>query len=1211
MERKKRKKTTENNKSVLFLNLPIKDTSEDAIGLAAYADSISNALDKGAQTIAVTSSFGMGKTSVIELLRERRQQKKHESIIKVPMWTKLADCSCNGDTINMHRNFVYQIARQINQRRGAYVIRRLSSNYRLLKVHTNRTVNWTLIIISIVCFLSSFLCNSSNELISKIPIITKYGKTISNWAAIIGLISFAISITKSEIVFSNGKDEKRVIEADDIIDLYYNEILQHQCRPMLFLRKMFLNRDYNKHYIVIVEDLDRSNDCESVKSFLKEIRKYYVPSFQNSDPKTRFKNKLTIIINIKPESILDNKDNTATKDDTPEPDSLYDKVFDYTINIPTINIDDYETILESLLQKQKENLYSLGLSEKNSTISLPGIQWLIREPKVGLREIKNRLNRAILLYLSLKERFPKGNITFERCAVVAFLTTAYETDFYNTKDDAYQKIVDWGLKNKFDFNRSDNPCKEILKGCDDHYIDEVSNLVKVGLIDGGYRAYFYNYPKKSKIYSIEENEIQGILLYNREATNLDNAVKVVEEAGSSIIDASLSRIKQLGLFLPEVVFQSARLYEAVIKRSFDWAVGWMKQRDTSVVATEKTISQILQVLHFDSRRLSYNSFHAQEFVNLWEKMFTESQLMNLRFQICKAFPDEILWYKRLFFGHHSIVRKEELDTIPLSVGIELIDINNHEFTTDYIQYTTERYSNTENTESLRRAVTGFFESAIEILDPKLLAPVLVKFMSIGGIIDSKLEALVISVIQSSVESKKENVELINAYNNLVSEVAINGLSDQSINMICYLESFDEYNSAVAEELVKKGFIFESAMINLSLGNGIDTTRTDICSVIKSKKDWLISHESYLLLLRKEISGKAKSVIKQYDFLFDVDCPVVSKDEFSAITSNKAFDIDLIMSVIPPSLVSEVEVKLLVDYFSSEYRSNGVAFSILMFVSSFEPAISRLCFEDLNFDNLRYYSFSSQKQQTIKDNFFSILDLDEPERKIWFMKKTKRLDSEFEREIKEYIVDDEHLCNEYIEAVWCSSEKSITFTTIDLLCSINPVRALPRYVNDLLFKYKKYRLYVISTTLAFRSFIVETGERGQILWPVYIKMFKDNSEEIITDYMGQNQSFVQSIMNDSDFSGMSHYSRMKLALVYQTSASLYDIVENYDEEFALDYLTQIAGFADEEAAIDFLMIVNGKDSFIKSEALYNHTYDMLISPVLKANYTKIRKKARGK
>ena len=59
-------------KPILFLNSPVEDIDADIIGMEPYVEQLNAAIDAGAQVIAVTSPFGAGKTSLIELLKRRR-----------------------------------------------------------------------------------------------------------------------------------------------------------------------------------------------------------------------------------------------------------------------------------------------------------------------------------------------------------------------------------------------------------------------------------------------------------------------------------------------------------------------------------------------------------------------------------------------------------------------------------------------------------------------------------------------------------------------------------------------------------------------------------------------------------------------------------------------------------------------------------------------------------------------------------------------------------------------------------------------------------------------------------------------------------------------------------------------------------------------------------------------------------------------------------
>lgn len=60
----------------LFLNTPVSSEQDDIIGIGTHIRKLNAAIDSDAQMIAVTSPFGAGKTSVIELLQVSREKKR-------------------------------------------------------------------------------------------------------------------------------------------------------------------------------------------------------------------------------------------------------------------------------------------------------------------------------------------------------------------------------------------------------------------------------------------------------------------------------------------------------------------------------------------------------------------------------------------------------------------------------------------------------------------------------------------------------------------------------------------------------------------------------------------------------------------------------------------------------------------------------------------------------------------------------------------------------------------------------------------------------------------------------------------------------------------------------------------------------------------------------------------------------------------------------
>ena len=1184
---------------IMFLNLPIDSSKKDVIGLGAYANNLSAAIDGGAQTIAVTSAFGMGKTSIVELLKEKRSKCKNERILKVPMWMQLNNAEGPNEAINLHKNFLYQISNQLSHRRGTYVSRRLSPNYRLIKLHTNKPGYWIIILLALIFFTIAWVSGSfHDQIIKALPSLTDKIDIISVGAGIAALIMGIFSILGSEIILSSGKAEgERQIESDEIIELYYSEILKPRILSQCF-SEFFLTKNFYKHYIIIIEDLDRSSNSDAVKSFLKEIRKYYIPTTSNSNYK--YRNRVTFIVNIKPESEL-NKLCTEN-----EPERIYDKLFDYVLNVQTINIDDYDTILNSFLEEKKAEISTFGLNTDGNLSSLPGMQWIIREPSVGMRTIKERLNRAFSLYESLQERFPSGNIAFEKCAVVAYITTAFESAFNETEDSAFQRIVEWSLKVRTSNTETVDDYKSFLPEGYDEYASVILDLVNSGIIDTNYRMYFYNYPKNSRIYTIAETVTQKAILYGNRSDNLNQSVVLVEMNHSSIIDDSLLRLKQLGLPLPEVVFQTEELYKATLRRNMEGVVQWLNSRDYRPEATEKTISQIESLLRFDSERSIYNSIIASAFVNIWEQKCSEEQLLRLRFVLCQHFPNEILWYIQLFRGVHSIVHTEELNLVTFENAIELIDQKNSDFSVSIIEYLLQRYENLPNHAEQHDKTALFLLNAADTIKTKDIVPLYLRFMLIDNIIVSTLENLVYDEIEEDNNSIEERESMLSDYKKLIVASVSNELSPQTKNYICSIEDFDNFSVPVAEQLEASNYFFEATMIRLSLDADCDLLSDEVINAIAEKKSWLLNNECFFNLLRSRVIQTSKKAIEEYLFLFTVDCPVITETEFNAAISLLGVDDLFIISIVPPELVTTTEGRFLSLFFSRAWHNNSISFSILQFIAKFEDYAARECFLALDFNRIKYHSFSSLKKEKIKQLFTPILDLDSPSGKVKYMSTTKWLDSMWESELLQVLPNDTQLAEDYIDAVNEACSNSVTRTTVKNLCAIKSIYPMAPHVTDALYRFKQYSNYIVSKTLYDKGFTLETGERGTVLWSEYVKLFKENNYSRTISFMVRNTDFLQRLMDTKEYFDMDETARLYLASIYQDSDSLVDVME-YGVQFALKYFLQMKGFKDEQAATTFVDLVEKNPELLASQELYDYTHEKLVNGVLKGKYTRLRKK----
>lgn len=1246
------------NDKMIYLNTPITTKENDVIGLSVCADKLSDAIDAGAQMIAITSPFGAGKTSVIDLLQEKRSDNKKEHILKIPMWSQLHQLE--NHTNELHKNFLYQISSLINHKRGTYISRRLSNNYGLLTLHANKQRSWLFFTIALLFGCASWCVNHFSENIETLlPILEDKSAYLTLALALIAIYIGIVVLTRAEIIFSSQKSEKeRTIEEDEIIDLYRAEILKHSTGFGNWIRKITKNckrRPLREHtYIIVVEDLDRTNDGKSVIEFLTELRKYYLPIDYSKSKTAIFKNKVVFIVNIKSESVLlseiESKQKVAKKaiernkaTDSINEDISYEsistngentildeymceayinehlfaKIFDYVLDLLTINIVDYETVLEGLLNVKKDTINKLGLQTTGRLIEIPGMLWIVRGQTLDIREIKNRLNKAFLIFETLQNRFPtvKKQISFEKCAMAAYLTTAFEHEFHLTDDVAFQKLIEQDIKHKLDAKS----CKEILNTNSDDYVKAVLELMESKLIDDSYRMYFYNYPKDSKIYSYSEELVQKAILYGEESEELDSAIDKVIESNSSIIVNSFGKMKQLKLRLPSLVYLHENLYLQTLTHAENEIILWLDNFDKSTSAIDKNISEILRILRYDSLRKKYSDAQAKRFCDSFEKIFAEDGLLKLRAYLCEQFPNEIIWYKSLFMGVHNIIRSSEMKFLSLTDCINLINVNNDKFGFYEVEYIVNRFCEADNASDTDvDKVKSFLISIKSKIDTIKITKLYLAFMKkINSIIPEFEDTIVEALYLKSDNNEDETFipseiqkGIFAEYQELINQVDYEKLSMQTLSNISTIHEFDgyeKYSDNIANSLYTNRFYFDYILISLLKNNKIDLNDTNIYSTIKNSAIWFCLRSKVFRELRIYIIENAYDIISNYSFLFSEKFPIVSEQEFDLIKNRKDIDENNILNLIPVQLVTDTESEFISKYFCRKNQNNNIAFDFLKYIAKMESDIAKLCFESLEYIySIQYYRFATVKKTTIKNLFKKILNLNTCEGKLRFMETTKCLDSGYESSITDELIDNEDLQGEYIKIV-NTNARSITAITLKNLYSFSHIYPMNDLVTERFYKDKKLVRYVVSKTTYHKQFNMDSGERFDTLWPVYVEIFSKNKYTNTCSYMSNNHDFLRLIIKNKEYEGLSEELRIILAKVYQDSNSILNILE-YGTKFAIEYFSVIKGFIDYNAANTFVNIVEKNSQILASNEVYENVYEKLVSPPLKSRYTKLRKKS---
>ena len=633
----------------------------------------------------------------------------------------------------------------------------------------------------------------------------------------------------------------------------------------------------------------------------------------------------------------------------------------------------------------------------------------------------------------------------------------------------------------------------------------------------------------------------------------------------------------------------------------------MSELDYSSDATEKTIMQIKKILRFDSDRKFYTTAHAADFVRVWEEKFSETALLQLREELCREFSDEIQRYCPLFFGVHKMASKEELDNVTTFDALKIVNTASKDFNTDMAYYMTVRFVREASVDAIQADMRKFLTAAREMLqDTSVLVDMLFYQEKIMRITPD-FENLVFTAISNGkgdiCESLFEQYQLLV---NMVAEKSEEGLSEQTTDYISALGRFEGYTPAVTKEMEIYGHWVDVTLQMLSREEPIPFDCDNIVTALQEEQAWLIENNDYLMAIRELVLKEKPETWRRYKFLFGEECPVMTETELQRLFYAPIEDV---ISLIPPSLVTENEVEMLSRYFNRTKQGTTESHKILLFIAKLAPEVASKLFYSLDFDMVRYRYMSAQRKNSVKGAFEAILNLNATTEKIRFMTATRIMDSEWEGQILKNgeLKEDEDLQQAYVDAVNSSDlSKTITKTTVQLLCSFDTIYTVPEQVYKRYFDLKQYERYVSCKTRALRRFEPEDGEHGKILWPVYLRMFQQPGYKNTSEYMAENTAFIERLMSERMYEGTCQEKLALFAKVLQSEACI-EFILGLDTETALAYLTTIKGFKDKPAATAFVVGVEANVDLLRSDELYSNTHEKLLDGYLKAKYTRARTK----
>lgn len=1160
----------------VILNQPLEDETNDWIGVKVYVDKLEAAINGGAKMIAVTSDFGSGKSSLIAMYKKRIKKGafhlRPKSIYTVNMWEILEKINKSENSVaELHKSFLFHVINQLNPSKGSYISKRLSKNYGLFSIQSDSCFKNIILVLAVITIAIGEGLRQFSEKIGQISQIELSElQMIMYISYVVGIACVIFVLFKADFIFSSAKSEgKREIDENVLIDYYNQEVLY----------KRFL-----KHYIFVIEDLDRTSNIMAVKNFLKEIRKYYL-----TDQNIRSKfhgNKVTFIVNIKPESQL--KEHDSNENTSMQEEKLYDKFFDYIINLRKINIDNYDAILNGLLSELKEELVNLGLIQEIEDASIDkivGMQWLIRGEKLGIREIKNRLNMSLVLYESLDEKFKGRGITYEKCAVATYLMTEYEEDFYKVADRDFEKVIEEYIEGTLDSNINWNgKIGDLSEG----FKKVLLELVELKLIDTNYRTYFYNYPKESKLYDISEMIVFNSIIYNESPKNIDDYKKHLENTNNSVIIDGLNKVNQLNMDFPRFIIEFEKIYSLAVNmfrtKVLDVVRGFRYDQE-NLSKTLDYIEMIMQYTNIDGKDTVW-----QEMSVIFSEVTEDKSIIKkIREKIIMVCPKEALLFIKLFIEENEFISQKEIDCIG---NIEIIkELINYSKISNCFDECISIHKKIIEDSNKKNDYERFYLTLIESFGIENCYGLICEYcMDIKEIPDYFIEVLVEEVNRNALPAKTyvdllENVEKIsdNAVETLVSIGWIGGLSIKLCNRLAEIEEWIYYICNMAIEHVKEIELIDGNIIQ-AVNNNVTWFYKNVNVVWSKLRIEVLSHDE---------------LISKYMMLFSDEFPIIAKHEIMLITN-----IENAIKILKASIVTEDEVEYIAQYFNQKSRNQTESYNIFQYLLSLEEGIAESLFYALDINGkVQYRRMSKVRRKEICMKLIELLEVSDADEKIKFMNHIGTPVFALEKDLYIELNKDTKVLDKYLKFI--NSLEKVDYFTMQNIVKLDSIQIYSPVINNKLYEMKEYVKYVSSRTRGSGKFEVETDKKS-VLWKTYKKMFNGTGYGGTQKYMIKNKEFMKELVDDRAYEN-SGEQIIAYVHVLQSMNLLQYIFDTLSHKEAEQYFACIEGFDSFEAADYFVKRIIDESELLNSDKVYNNTHDKLINPGLKAKYTKARNK----
>lgn len=1077
-------------KPIVFVNNPIKLAEDDVIGFLDQVEMISCAIDDGeASMIGVIADYGTGKSSITEMLKEKYVKAGYPEPIKINMWDSLSEPNdsqnnnSNNQVSDLTKSFLFQLANGHDGKLGSYVNKLLSKNYGIISFASNRfkRLFW--------CFFASAICFvlykisgvSGTGIMLHLPdwcnVASSWFKFLSPILILASAILAIFGIKDISVAFSHWKmTNTKSPEINDIFDIY--RIIADEICP-----------SKNKKQLVFIDDLDRIGSKKVVISFLKELYR-----FQDSicDKKSKF----VFIVSVMPES------NLLRGDQDGENSNVFSKIFDTTLYLKPIHFDDYDSILLQLIKGNDNKKQALEkLIGENIDEHLPdAFKWIKRGSNLTLRDLKERLNQAIAIMVSLVNKSYAGNSAadFQACTAVAYLESAFPDDYYRLiKNEVH--FAEFIKKSMPIINESsENDDKQLIQkfnatfegeAFSEKFKTELCMLIFAGIFDDDFRMYFYTYPKGSHIKTTAEREICDYILFPNQRSDYSGLSDAVNQAFETGNNTTVEQAISVSSSFPRVLLENDILFTKSAKINSEKLFYAFKRFCIEKPDSEnKDIDTWKRVLLLSDPQRQY---FIDSICSTLIGINTDDSFLKFRKKLILAFANEILNFSNVFIGDNiPIITSDEVDIIDNQlVSIQLINTNKLSAETyDYIVKLLLFSSLIEKDKSTFDKSLIIFGLYSDIFGEEISDDAF-KFLEINHYLDDET----FEVIYQNIEDTSL-ADYINAFNPaelsdeylycLNQKCLSNGLSDELLSIMVNKSLLATPLSHYANQgRLACVDIFESSAEQI----------IDDCEVINAKYPDIIVHirtEAYL------IRG-----ISAYLGLYHTPYPLMTENEYV----NEG-DVEKAISLIDVSRIDDNNFEQVTTIHLKSYNQDELMLLLLTLFDnnnedSLDSSVKPELVNMLDFAKLGFKQLDFNQRNEIFSLISDVLSFPDSNEIIEFLKSVNC----FIPDLEERITDDD----EYPELIKLFDE--FTDVSTEWLDKHYITCDLSEKLCDELFDSNNYVNYIIASTLRIGSLkIVDT-----IPFDKYLDVYKDSNE--LFNIMSRDLDFLERFQQQADFS----------------------------------------------------------------------------------------------